>query len=461
MRHRFSTRWLGAGRKRSTNIVWHVLIGVSLVGGIASCANTQQWSEFHGQSSNAGRMDVNTPDANNGRFSFQQLGPIGFSSPVIDQDTVYIADLNGYLWRLPRRLDGSGVSDKLASAPGCTLSSPAIGSDGLIHLTALCVRGASTISQMCRIAPEPKMAVVDCVDLPAGYTTSASPKVWTFGRDTFAFVPAYADPQSPTKRKLLVYRAGELLAQRDIECPYEVIEGGDDDAWKYALAFFTGNWSLIWDRTRPGFKVQGIDVLGPRLQPTIGIHDRGTSTVTLVAAFNGCRIKGFEWSSQTAALADLWTLQKEAAVHYSTPAISPDGSIWIGTSDGHIYEFHAIGGQVWTDFSTEESIIATPAIAGDGSVYVASNKHIYMFRGGERVAVAELPADTAASPAVSLNHVYVAHSVGVSTFDPDLQQSTLYSKPAPLIAWGSSPAIAPDGYLYVALADGRLYTIRP
>ena len=57
---------------------------------------------------------------------------------------------------------------------------------------------------------------------------------------------------------------------------------------------------------------------------------------------------------------------------YSSPAIGPDGTVYVGSRDGKLYAINTkSGGKLW-EFETGGSVFSSPAIGPDGTVYVGS-----------------------------------------------------------------------------------------
>ncbi len=183
----------------------------------------------------------------------------------------------------------------------------------------------------------------------------------------------------------------------------------------------------------------------------------------------------------------------------SSPAVGPDGTVYIGSSDGYLYAVspagtlkwrHPTGGQVWSSaavandgtvyfgsndsclyavnaagalkwrYQTDGPVGSSPAIAADGSVYVGSNDgYLYAF-----------------SPGGTLKWRYPAGGAVVSSpaVGPDgtvffgAENCYLYAvSPAGALAWsyrangaiGSSPAIGADGTVYVGSIDGSVHAV--
>ena len=103
----------------------------------------------------------------------------------------------------------------------------------------------------------------------------------------------------------------------------------------------------------------------------------------------------------------------------TTPAIGPDGSVYIGCADGKLYAFDPEGRELWS-FYTKDSIYSHPAVGKDGSIYFGSYDH----------------------------HVY--------SLDP---QGDLRWKLKTGDGVGSSPSIGPEGTVYIGSDDNKLYAI--
>ena len=61
----------------------------------------------------------------------------------------------------------------------------------------------------------------------------------------------------------------------------------------------------------------------------------------------------------------------------STPAIGPDGTIYFGSWDNQIYALNPNDGSKLWDFNTSSSIIASPAIGVDGRIYFGSKDEFF------------------------------------------------------------------------------------
>ncbi len=108
----------------------------------------------------------------------------------------------------------------------------------------------------------------------------------------------------------------------------------------------------------------------------------------------------------------------------SSPAVAPDGTVYIGSQDKHLYAIAPNGALKWR-FQAGDWIDATPAIGADGTVYVGSwDGFLY---------------------ALAPDHGTVRwrYSTGAGNY--------IYS----------SPAIGADGTIYFGAGDGNLHALRP
>ncbi len=127
-----------------------------------------------------------------------------------------------------------------------------------------------------------------------------------------------------------------------------------------------------------------------------------------------------------------WVLNFSAPID-SSPSIGPDGRIYAATIDGLVAIANPTGS--YSTVETGGSIFASPAIGSDGTVYVCSISNFFnkLF---------------ALSPDGAVNWVFNMRPVSVDVHNWISFQA-------------SSPAIGPQGTIYVGSIDSNLYSISP
>jgi outer membrane protein assembly factor BamB len=148
----------------------------------------------------------------------------------------------------------------------------------------------------------------------------------------------------------------------------------------------------------------------------------------------------------------------------SSPAVAPDGTIYIGCVDERLYAFDPGSGDIKWSVATGGFVSSSPAIAADGTVYFGSSSgrlHAVTRDGVERWSS---PFATGgiidSSPAIAADG-----TIYVGSWDKNLYAVT----PGGVERWrfptggviSSSPAIGADGTIYVGSEDQRLYALSP
>jgi outer membrane protein assembly factor BamB len=117
---------------------------------------------------------------------------------------------------------------------------------------------------------------------------------------------------------------------------------------------------------------------------------------------------------------------------YSSPAISSDGTIYVGTYTNTLYAFTASGALKWTCGIPTNIFYSSPAIGSDGTVYVGAND-------GTGTGADTMFAITAPT----------SGTTGIIKWSYRIDSGTF-----------SSPAIGPDGTIYIILNNGKLYALK-
>ncbi|MBM4464927.1 MAG: PQQ-like beta-propeller repeat protein, partial [Chloroflexi bacterium] len=169
-----------------------------------------------------------------------------------------------------------------------------------------------------------------------------------------------------------------------------------------------------------------------------------------------------------------WRFETGSAIS-STPAVGPDGTVYVGSWDGKLYAVDpATGNEDWS-YTTAGYIRSSPALAGDGTVYIGASwdggwyEMLYAIQppisgdtgvfqwkinlgysgSGEGDQIVSLPVVDGDG------RIYVGGKDGqVRALNTDNSIVWTYLTENQVDA---SPAIGADGTLYVGSWDGRLY----
>ncbi len=142
---------------------------------------------------------------------------------------------------------------------------------------------------------------------------------------------------------------------------------------------------------------------------------------------------------------------------YGSPAIGPDGTVYIGSADGILYAVK--DGTLKWKYSTGDPIYSSPAIGNDGTIYVGNDGgKLYAITNGELKWVFETNSYFRSSPAVgSDGTVYIGNYNGILYAITNGEVKWAYDTGSGI--WYSSPAIGSDGTIYIANYAPALYAI--
>ncbi len=150
----------------------------------------------------------------------------------------------------------------------------------------------------------------------------------------------------------------------------------------------------------------------------------------------------------------------------SSPAIGGDGTIYVGSDDKNFYAINPNGSLKWA-YTTGGAVRSSPAIGDDGTIYVASDDgYLYALTDSGQSAVttkwAPFPAGAEfySSPTVGNagGTIYFSSYNGGGVYAINASTGIEYWE-FPMLTSNSSPAIGPDGTIYVGSDDGNLYAI--
>jgi|GEM_PF-3302838 len=110
-----------------------------------------------------------------------------------------------------------------------------------------------------------------------------------------------------------------------------------------------------------------------------------------------------------------WTYATGDSIYQSSPAIAPDGTIYVGSNDHNIYAINPDGTLKW-NYTTGDTIYSSPAIGSDGTIYIGSmwaDRKVYAINpdGTLKWSYTTI-SDVSSSPAIdpSSGVIYVAAS---------------------------------------------------
>jgi outer membrane protein assembly factor BamB len=144
---------------------------------------------------------------------------------------------------------------------------------------------------------------------------------------------------------------------------------------------------------------------------------------------------------------ELWHYTAAANVG-SSPLIGPDGSIYFGSDATDLYALDRTGAFMW-QLPTMGAVGLSPALGLDGMrIYVGSGMTV--FGVSPSAMFATTPNTIASSPVVGVAGVYVGTAVGgLWGLNADLTQQWFYPVSTNQPALDATPAIGPDGTVYV------------
>jgi len=153
-----------------------------------------------------------------------------------------------------------------------------------------------------------------------------------------------------------------------------------------------------------------------------------------------------------------WTYTTGAGIS-SSPAVTPEGVVYITSQDRYLYSINSDGSLRWT-YAIDSTNQSSPAIASDGTVYVGSEDfYLYAIRpNGTLRWRTNLGKQVRGSPSIGhAGTVYVGTMSG-KLYAVSSSGSTVwsYNTGSPVV---SSPAIAPNGHIRFGSEDGYLYSL--
>ena len=154
-----------------------------------------------------------------------------------------------------------------------------------------------------------------------------------------------------------------------------------------------------------------------------------------------------------------WTFDPSSASMKSSPTIGPDGTIYVGSDDDHLYAVYPNGTLRWK-FKAGYSVTSTAAISENGTVYFGSNDGIFYCLHSDgtlnwKIPVGGLISD---SPLIAEDGmIYMGLGGSVKAIYPNgtVKWSTSTGN------YISSPAMGHDGTIYIGSYDDHMYALYP
>ena len=92
----------------------------------------------------------------------------------------------------------------------------------------------------------------------------------------------------------------------------------------------------------------------------------------VVAVGCGTTPQGINQTSKVKVGTPIWEFETRGSLN-SSPAIGPDGTVYVGSFDKKLYAVNGKTGVKLWDFETGDDVDSSPAIGSDGTVYVGSD----------------------------------------------------------------------------------------
>jgi outer membrane protein assembly factor BamB len=167
-----------------------------------------------------------------------------------------------------------------------------------------------------------------------------------------------------------------------------------------------------------------------------------------------------------------WTYESRGSIS-SSPAVSKDGWVVVGSQDGKVHLIAADGKSLWA-FPTTDMVFGSPAIGSSGIVYAGSDddhlyaldpkerKELWRFRLGACRAGPPGPdnsrCDADGGPTIGPDGTLYLGGDGVYAVNPDGSLKWRFATGGHV---GTAPSLLPDGTVVVGSQDNLIYGIKP
>ena len=157
-----------------------------------------------------------------------------------------------------------------------------------------------------------------------------------------------------------------------------------------------------------------------------------------------------------------WVYQGTGGWTASTPAVGPDGTLYLGSGDTGLYAINGRTGTLKWRYATGSQIVSSPVIGGDGTVYFGSNdNNVYAVNGqtGTLKWKFTTQGPIESSPALSGNGTIYVGSDDSNLYAINSQSGALVWVFGTGNKVQSSPVIGPDGTIYIGSSDTNVYAV--
>ncbi len=307
---------------------------------------------------------------NNGNLEWKfKTGEKIWSSQAIGSDgTIYTGSRDRYLYAL----NPDGTLRWKFKTGGWIVSSPAVASDGTVY-------AGSRDEYFYAINPDGTLKW----KVETGDVIYSSPAVASDGTiyvganinhvDIFNFLQSYLYALNPDGTLKWKFKAGRRIQTSPAIAPDGTIYVGSNDWHLYALnpdgtlkwKYRTSHWIISASVSSPAISLDGTVYVASWDGYLSAISPDGTLKWTFKTGWPGAGPfqhllkKPPAW--MTAGLDEIT----------SSPVISLEGTIYIGSNNNYLYALHPDGTLKWK-FGTGDGIFSSPRISPDGTVYVGS-----------------------------------------------------------------------------------------
>lgn len=166
------------------------------------------------------------------------------------------------------------------------------------------------------------------------------------------------------------------------------------------------------------------------------------------------------FGSMAQGLTNVWSVLVGTGSE-SSPALSPDGTLYFGSWDNHLYAV-TTNGQIKWSFTAGLDIKSSPAIADDGTIYFGCrDRKFYAITPDGKLKWA-FPTEgwVDSSPGIAPGGTIYFGSWDKKFYalNPNGEKKWAFATDGPIV---SSPAIGADGTIYFGSHDKKFYALRP